>query len=91
MDTNQLLEERGNTHGEFADNSRIAQCIKRTIREGRNWEALPSFACEALDMIAHKIGRLLEGKWNHEDHWDDILGYAKLAADRIRQGNEVKI
>lgn len=35
-------------------------------------------------MIAHKIGRILNGDPNYRDSWDDIAGYAKLAADRCK-------
>jgi hypothetical protein len=38
---------------------------------------------ESLDMIAHKIGRILSGNPNYNDHWDDIAGYAKLVSQRI--------
>ena len=38
-------------------------------------------------MIAHKIGRLLEGDALFQDHWDDIVGYATLAAVRNREDN----
>jgi hypothetical protein len=39
---------------------------------------------EALEMIAHKIGRILSGDPNHQDHWDDIAGYAKLVSERLQ-------
>jgi hypothetical protein len=44
---------------------------------------------EALDMIAHKIGRILNGDPNYADSWVDIAGYAKLVADRLESGKEV--
>jgi len=34
-------------------------------------------------MIAHKIGRILNGDPNYADSWIDIAGYAKLVADRL--------
>ncbi len=34
-------------------------------------------------MIAHKIGRIVSGNPNVQDHWDDIAGYAKLASNEI--------
>jgi hypothetical protein len=39
--------------------------------------------CEAMDMIFHKIGRILNGDPNYADSWIDIAGYAKLVADRL--------
>ena len=41
---------------------------------------------EALEMIVHKIGRIVNGNPDKVDHWVDIAGYAKLIADRL-QGN----
>ena len=34
---------------------------------------------ESLEMIVHKIGRILAGDPSFQDHWDDIAGYAKIA------------
>ena len=38
---------------------------------------------EALFMIAHKIGRIVNGDPWYADSWVDIAGYAKLVADRL--------
>ena len=38
---------------------------------------------EALDMIAHKIARIINGDPDYADSWHDIAGYAKLVADRL--------
>lgn len=43
--------------------------------------------CEALDMIQHKIGRILSGNPNEPDHWHDIAGYATLVENILRTGN----
>lgn len=34
-------------------------------------------------MIAHKLGRIINGDPNYSDSWHDIAGYAKLVADRL--------
>lgn len=39
---------------------------------------------EALEMIASKIARILNGNTNNEDSWRDIAGYATLVADRLK-------
>jgi hypothetical protein len=44
---------------------------------------------EALDMICHKIGRIVNGDPDYADSWIDIAGYAKLVADRLETGKEV--
>ena len=39
---------------------------------------------EALDMICHKIARIINGDPNHLDSWQDIAGYARLVAERLQ-------
>ena len=39
---------------------------------------LKSYQRESLDMIVHKIARILNGDPNHVDSWHDIAGYATL-------------
>lgn len=81
--TDALLVERKTTHGEFKENAAIAQRIKMIMREHGNWAPMSHFQREALEMIAHKMGRIVVGDANFHDHWDDIAGYAKLVSDRI--------
>ncbi len=38
---------------------------------------------EALEMIIHKVGRIVNGNPDKIDHWIDIAGYAKLVAMRL--------
>jgi hypothetical protein len=38
---------------------------------------------ESLDMIQHKISRILNGDPNIVDSWADIAGYAHIVAIRI--------
>lgn len=76
-----LLNERQKTHGSYAANCHISRQIKYIVREYyTHHNALNDIHAEALDMIAVKIGRILSGNANHKDHWDDIAGYATLAA-----------
>jgi hypothetical protein len=77
-EVNELLSEREKTHGRFADVSYIAQELKDTLRRSPNWKNIKSRQREALDMICNKMGRLLSGNPNFEDHSDDIVGYAVL-------------
>lgn len=80
--TEALLNGRQKTHGEFADHAR-ATCAMKAILRDEGYLELPPIHREALDMIVHKIGRILSGNPNHHDHWDDIAGYAKLVSQRI--------
>jgi hypothetical protein len=42
---------------------------------------------EALDMIQHKIGRILNGDPDYVDNWDDIAGYSQLISKILRGEN----
>jgi hypothetical protein len=83
VETSELLAERKKTHGDFEDHARITQELKRIMCDTEVYENLRCIQREALEMIQHKIGRILAGNPNHKDHWDDIAGYAKLVADRL--------
>jgi hypothetical protein len=84
MNTTELLAARAKTHGEFSDHAFITQNIKYLMHATENWDNLSVSHKESLGMIASKIGRILAGDPNHRDHWDDIAGYATLAAERCK-------
>jgi hypothetical protein len=73
-----LLNERNNTHGEFTENARISQGIKRVMETSVNWRIMPDIHRESLEYIAGKIGRILSGQYDYDDSWDDIGGFAGL-------------
>lgn len=81
----ETLEARGARYGKFKDHAHITQLLKQTI--SRHLEnrgvGLTSDQQEALDMICHKIGRIVNGDPNYADSWVDIAGYAMLVADRL--------
>lgn len=77
------LTERGNRYGKFTDHAEITQHIKALIRNHEGWEKLDCDMREALEMIAHKIGRILSGDPKYDDSWHDIAGYSKLVEDRL--------
>jgi hypothetical protein len=80
-----VLNERGKTHGDFTANGEIMQATKMLWRVHPGWQKLPPYAREALEMNAHKVGRILCGKWDTKDHWVDIAGYANLVAERCEE------
>ncbi len=77
-----ILTERRSQHGDFTCHARITQDLKR-VMAAEYTTSHTAIQREALEMIQHKIGRILAGNPNHQDHWHDIAGYAKLVADRI--------
>ena len=79
------LTARGHRYGEFKEHAEVTQSIKIAMRIGRNWYNLTHDKREALEMIAHKIGRILNGDPNYKDSWHDIVGYAKLVDDTLTE------
>lgn len=84
-DINETLQERGKRYGEFATHAQISQSLKWVMQSYENWFQLEKDQKEALEMIAHKIARILNGDPNYDDSWHDIAGYATLVADRLRK------
>lgn len=78
-----ILNERGSRYGSFKDVAEFAQEMKNAIRMCNN-TGLDDDQIEALDMIASKIARIVNGDPNHVDSWTDIAGYATLVADRLQ-------
>jgi hypothetical protein len=89
-DITQTLNERGSRYGKFKDHAEITQKLKNTVADFRFIHQKPPLSAdqqEALDMIFHKIGRIVNGDPNYADSWVDLAGYAKLVADRL-EGTE---
>lgn len=78
-----VLDERGSRYGTFVNHADVTQGIKEAMRRGRNWGDLPDDMKEALEMVAHKAGRILNGDPEYADSWVDMAGYSKLVADRL--------
>lgn len=83
------LAERGSRYGKFTRHALITQHLKQVMFHYKDKGDLEDDMIEALEMIAHKIGRILNGDPKYADSWVDIAGYAKLVADRLETGKEV--
>ena len=77
-DIKETLNEREKTHGNFVKHAQHAQQLKESMYQTDNWDLLSPDKREALEMIQHKIARILNGNSSHKDHWHDIAGYATL-------------
>jgi hypothetical protein len=87
-DVDAVLDSRAKDYGKFIEGAEIMQMLKRLVHnyiEDRQ-TPLAFDQREAIDMIIHKMGRILNGNPDKVDHWVDIAGYAKLVADRL-EGN----
>lgn len=82
----QTLTDRGNRYGPFIGHAEVTQRLKRVMAEelAKRGRVLADDQWEALEMIAHKIGRIINGDPDYDDSWVDIAGYAKLVSDRLQ-------
>lgn len=80
------LNERARDYGKFKDGAALMQGIKRLLSDHARAhnKTFTDDQWEALEMIVHKIGRIVNGNPDKVDHWTDIAGYAKLVADRLQ-------
>lgn len=82
----ETLGSRARAYGNFRDNARLAQALKRAMADHAQ-DLGKTFAddqWEALEMIATKVSRIVNGNPDDLDQWHDIAGYATLVADRLR-------
>jgi hypothetical protein len=87
-DVDQVLDSRAKDYGKFIEGAEIMQMLKRLVHNYIEDRGTPlAFdQREAIDMIIHKLGRIINGNPDKVDHWVDIAGYAKLVAERL-EGN----
>lgn len=82
-DVDDTVTQRGERYGLFADGAVIMQDLKTVMRATPGWERLTPSQREALEMIQHKIGRVLNGDPTYDDNWRDIAGYATLILNEL--------
>lgn len=84
-DVDEVLDQRAVDYGAFKDGAELMQGIKRLMaaHAQKHGKTFADDQWEALEMIVHKIGRVVNGNPDKVDHWTDIAGYAKLVADRL--------
>jgi hypothetical protein len=85
---NATLDNRAQDYGTFKDGAALMQGIKRLLADHARVHdrTFADDQWEALEMIVHKIARIVNGNPDKVDSWVDIAGYATLVADRL-QGN----
>jgi len=81
----ETLDARALDYGKFIEGAEVMQMLKRVVQNAlsNRDKVLAHDQAESIDMIIHKIGRIINGNPDVVDHWLDIAGYAKLVADRL--------
>ena len=77
-----MLAERETRYGSYESHANRSQALKEALVAGsHNWVRMEPFQRESLEMIAHKLARIMNGAPNYVDNWTDIAGYAQLVVD----------
>jgi hypothetical protein len=84
-DIKQTLNERGKRYGSFKGHAEVSQRLKVVVQEELETREkfLPPVQQEAVDMILHKLARIVNGDANYIDSWRDIVGYSQLVVDEL--------
>ena len=77
-DPTQLIAERRKTHGDWNEQSALADKLLALYEGSSNWRKMKPHQRQAMIMDAVKNSRILTGNPDEPDHWDDKAGYAKL-------------
>ena len=79
-----VLKSRKATYGCYEHNAYVSQNLKDILYE-RYKDNLSKVHREALEMICHKMSRIVNGDPDYVDSWVDIIGYAQLVVDYIEE------
>lgn len=84
-DIKQTLNERGKRYGSFKGHAEVSQRLKAVVQEelDARGKLLSPVQQEAVDMILHKLARIVNGDANYIDSWRDIVGYTQLVVDEL--------
>jgi len=89
----QILLERACQYGNFEDNAkRSARIYHQMVSNAPQFMTKEDLSIyyEALHMIAMKISRLVNGRINDPDGWQDIAGYAMLVHKHLSVEPKIK-
>lgn len=89
-DVDAILGERGNRYGTFESNAKTCQLLKNVLHSQDGWYRLSYVQREAVEMMMHKISRLVNGDATYLDTVVDIAGYNQLMLEHMRDRNEGK-
>ena len=83
MNLNEILKQRGSVYGKFINHAELSQYLKSCICSQDRLVPLSPIHSEALEMIFHKIARIVNGNPNYIDSWRDIAGYAQAVINEL--------
>ena len=81
----EILSERKSRYGEYCQVASITESIKDALKQGVSFKDLTPSQLLALDMIANKLARVVNGDVTYTDSWQDIAGYALLVVKELEK------
>ena len=87
MDAEIIIDEREKTHGPADETFGMAAALVSALTFDRDWTKPFAPHEFAVINILHKVARIMQGSY-HEDHWDDICGYALLGKGMHEKASE---
>lgn len=88
MEINDILDQRQKTHGNFEKVARLDTELFSTFNTYL-YSSLSNEQYCAIKMILHKIARIGCGDPEFIDHWQDIIGYAQLIINGIKDRDQI--
>lgn len=86
----EMLEGRATRYGTFDGHARISQALKRAMQNSPNWSKLTDVQKEGLEMMQHKVARMLNGDPSYLDNIVDIVGYSTLVKDVMETNDGIQ-
>ena len=93
-DLNTVLTIRGQRYGPFDGHAELSQLLKISVRghdNGAGWGRMTAAQREAMDMILHKVARIVNGDPDYTDSWTDIAGYAQRTVQAIEEAAQKRV
>jgi hypothetical protein len=87
---NEMLAGREARYGSFEGHAEISQALKRAMQKAPNWSKLTDVQKEGLEMVQHKIARMLNGDPSYLDNIIDIVGYSTLVKDVMETSHGIQ-
>ena len=85
-----ILEERAERYGSFETHAAISQGLKRVMQSSANWSKLTDVQKEGLEMVQHKVARMLNGDPSYLDNIVDIVGYSTLIKNAMETNDGIQ-
>ena len=78
------VEQRDQHYGGFTDLAGLSQELKNAVRRHKAWGSKSPVVQEAVEMILHKVARIINSNHPQQDSWHDVAGYAHLVEVRLK-------